>query len=173
MYQQTTFNSTNPHPIYGVINYTGYAEGWATYVEQQSFAWAGADENVARALKANQDFGLALSARVDMGVNYEGWTRTDTAEYLYQFGLDDEETVNGIFDYVVAEPATYLSYYIGAQEFWDLRQMAEENLGDQFDPVAYHEFILTLGPAPFDLIQEKLEAWIQEILDSNTTKKAA
>lgn len=173
LYQQTMFNSTNPHPIYGVISYKGYAEGWATYVEQQSFAWAGADENLARILKANQDFGLAISARVDMGVNYEGWTRTDTAEYLYQFGLDDEETVNNIFDYVVAEPAAYLSYYIGAHEFWDLRQLAEESLGKQFDPIKFHEFILSFGPAPFDLIEEHLNTWIQEQLSSDSANKAA
>ena len=164
LYQQTMFNSTNPHPIYGILDYTGYAEGWATYVEQQSYAWIGADEDLSRILKANQNFALGISARVDLGVNYEGWDRADTADYLSNFGISDEATVNDIFDYVVAEPATYLSYYIGAQEFWNLRQIAEENLGDQFDPVAYHEFILTLGPATFDLIQEKLEIWIQNQL---------
>ena len=164
LYQQTMFNSTNPHPIYGVLDYTGYAEGWATYVEQQSYAWIGADEDLSRILKANQNFALGISARVDLGVNYEGWDRADTADYLSNFGISDEATVNDIFDYVVAEPATYLSYYIGAQEFWELREMAEDSLGEQFDSVAYHEFILTLGPAPFELIQEKLEIWIQNQL---------
>ena len=34
-------------------------------------------------------------------------------------------------------------------------------MGADFDPVAFHEFILTTGPAPFDLIREQMEAWME------------
>ena len=83
------FNSTDPHPIRKLLNYSGYSEGWATYVEMQAFYWAGLEDTVARALSANQDFSLGVCARADMGVNYEGWTREETANYLNQFGMGE------------------------------------------------------------------------------------
>lgn len=162
LYQNTYFYNTNPHPIRKLIANTGYAEGWATYVEQLSYHYLTDDGNVANALAANQEFSLALSTRIDMGVNYQGWTRQDTLDYLNEFNIGDQETADAIFDAVVAEPGNYLSYYVGYLEFRELRKTAQKRLGDSFDPVAYHEFLLNLGPAPFDLIQERMESWIHE-----------
>ena len=162
LYEATWFNSTEPHPIRKLLNYSGYSEGWATYVEMRSFQWACEDETIARVLTANQDFSLGLCARVDMGVNYEGWNREDTLNYLNEFGMGTDETVDWIYEAVVAEPSNYLSYYIGYLEFEELRDAAQDALGDDFDPVSYHEFILTTGPAPFELILERLEGWIQD-----------
>ena len=169
LYETTWFNSTDPHPIRKLLNYSGYSEGWATYVEMQSFYWAGLDDTIAHALSANQDFSLGLCARVDMGVNYEGWTREETGDYMNQFGMGDEDTVNWLFEAVVAEPSNYLSYYIGYLEFEELCGLAEDTLGSDFDPVTFHEFILTTGPAPFHLIQERMEVW----MDSGSLDQAA
>lgn len=175
LYQNTYFYSTNPHPIRKLIANTGYAEGWATYVEQLSYQYLTDDINVANALAANQEFSLALSTRIDMGVNYEGWTRDDTLDYLNQFNIGDEDTADAIFDAVVAEPGNYLSYYVGYLEFQELRKTAQKRLGDSFDPVAYHEFLLNLGPAPFDLIRDRMESWIHDYsqLDRDRTPEAA
>lgn len=162
LYETTWFNSTDPHPIRKILSYTGYSEGWATYVEMQSFYWACDNEDIADVLRANQDFSLGICARVDMGVNYEGWSREDTKTYLDQYGMGSDETVDWIFEAVIAEPANYLSYYIGYLEFEELRQYAQTALDDQFDPVSFHELILTTGPAPFEQIQERLDAWIKE-----------
>ncbi len=167
LYESTWFNSTNPHPIRKLLNYSGYSEGWATYVEMRSFAWTGVSDSIAQALSANQDFSLGLCARVDMGVNYQGWTREETTEYMNQFGMGDEDTVTWLYEAVVAEPSNYLSYYIGYKEFKALRAEAEEALGTDFDPVSFHEFILTTGPAPFDLIREQMDVWISQVNDGN------
>ncbi len=167
LYESTWFNSTNPHPIRKLLNYSGYSEGWATYVEMRSFAWTGVSDSIAQALSANQDFSLGLCARVDMGVNYQGWNREETTEYMNQFGMGDEDTVTWLYEAVVAEPSNYLSYYIGYKEFEALRAEAEEALGTDFDPVSFHEFILTTGPAPFDLIREQMDVWISQVNDGN------
>ena len=115
---------------------------------------------MAAALAANQDFSLGICARADLGVNYEGWNREDAAQYLDQFAMGDEDTVDWLYEAVVAEPANYLSYYIGYKAFETLRNDAETALGGNFDPVEFHRFILTTGPAPFDLIEERMEEWL-------------
>lgn len=170
LYETTWFNSTDPHPIRKILSYSGYSEGWATYVEMQSFYWACDNEDIADVLRANQDFSLGICARADMGINYEGWSREDTKTYLDQYGMGSDETVDWIFEAVIAEPANYLSYYIGYLEFKQLRQYAQTALDDQFDPVSFHKLILTTGPAPFEQIQERVDTWIDE---SITDKKDA
>ena len=37
MYQFTYYLSTNPEPIRSLLNFNGYTEGWATYVEMMSY----------------------------------------------------------------------------------------------------------------------------------------
>ena len=106
-------------------------------------------------------FSLALCSYIDMGVNYEGWTRQDVQEYLEGLGLGDNDTTDFIFYTVVQEPANYLSYFIGYLEFVKLRDQAQETLGEQFSVKEFHNFILTVGPAPFDIIEEEMEAWMQ------------
>ena len=162
LYETTWFYSTDPHPIRKILSYSGYSEGWATYVEMLSYYWLcdEDDDLVALFMAADGDLSLGICARVDMGVNYEGWDRDDTAQFLDQFGLSDEETTDWLFETVVAEPASYLSYYIGYLEFEELREEAEETLGDDFDAVEFHTFILTTGAAPFDLIEEQMQLWM-------------
>lgn len=173
LYQNTYFNSTDPHPIRKVLGSLGYSEGWATYVEMLAYSWAVPDENVAQALRADRDFSLGLSTRIDMGVNYEGWTREDTQAYLEQFNLGDEDTANAVFEAVVAEPGNYLAYYIGYLEMMQLRETAQKSLGDSFDPVTFHKFILEIGPAPFDIIRSRMETWIRDYSHTEAETPAA
>ena len=39
MYQTVYFLSHNPHPLRSVLTFSGYSEGWATYVEMTSYAY--------------------------------------------------------------------------------------------------------------------------------------
>lgn len=61
-----------------ILNYSGFVEGWATYVEFQSYHYAGLDDDVATILELNQDATLSLYASTDIGIHYEGWTLEDT-----------------------------------------------------------------------------------------------
>ena len=73
------------------------------------------------------------------------------------FGFDDEEIANEIFKSMVEEPANYLSYFIGYMEFLELREEAEKLAGNNFSPKEFHDIILTLGPAPFDILSKHME----------------
>lgn len=159
LYQTTMFSSTNPHPLRQLLHYSGYVEGWATYVELQSYAWSGVNENMCDLLRANTDISLAICSRVDLGANYEGWTLTETEEYLAQFGFT-ADTAKSIFEAVITDPANYLSYYIGSVEFEELSTLAEDELDENFDPKEFHRFILETGPCQFDVLEKYLQIWI-------------
>lgn len=162
LYQMVYFNQQNPAAIRAALNFGGYSEGWATYVEYDSYSMIGINDKVASFLKHNGSVSLYLSARIDIGINYEGWDREKTYNYVKTyFGIDDTDAIDDIYNSIVEEPANYLKYAIGYLEFKNLREKAEKALDDKFSAKSYHEFILKTGPAPFYIIDKRLDKWIK------------
>lgn len=164
LYQTTYFAATNPDPIRSVLNFGGYDEGWATYVELQSYNMVDLGPHSASLRELNQintELSLAMSSRIDIGVNYEGWDKADTSDYLEQLGITDNDTITTIYHSVVEEPANYLKYYIGFLEFDRLRSKAQSKLDSSFSPKEFHETILNVGPAPFSIVEEAVDSYIR------------
>lgn len=156
------FNQQEPYPIRSLMNYGGYSEGWATYCEMYSYDISGLDENVAEFAKQYQILTLCLYAQMDIGVNYDGWDLDELKNFLANYGITDEKVAKSVYDLVIDDPANYLQYVIGYIEFATLRDTAEEKLGDKFNAKSFHKFLLDMGPAPFSLISEYMDAWMDE-----------
>lgn len=164
LYQQTYFLSTKPDKVRTVLNYDGYTEGWATYVEMLSYDWAYENPNMADFMRANQQLSLYLSARVDIGIHSEGWEKNDLQTYLKNNGFNDSsELVDSLYDIILQSPGNYLSYAVGGIMFDELRNKAEDTLDDKFDLKEFHKFILDIGPAPFDIIEEQMDIWMESL----------
>lgn len=162
LYQNIYFNTNNFEPVRKLLNYGGYSEGWATYVEMYSFHLANIDSNLASLLQLNNAVTLYLYANMDIGINYYGWTLEDTANYLADFGFDDADTVSEIYCAIISEPSNYLKYCIGYLEFMELKKTASETLGSSFNLKDFHQFILDTGPAPFYIIEKYMNVWMDE-----------
>lgn len=161
LYQSVYFRSTNPSPIRSLLNFSGYAEGWATYVEFYSYHLAGFTETESSFLDHSMAANMALYCRLDLGINYEGWTVAQTASYLQQFGITDKSTAQILFTTMVEEPALYPQYGIGYLEFMELKNKAEKTLGDSFNLKEFHKFVLDIGPAQFDIINSRMDNWLE------------
>ena len=163
LYQNIYTGSCDLPLVRNLFSFSGYSEGWATYVEYEySYKMSGAEEPLASLLAGNAGASLAISAYLDMKIHYDGWDREEVAEYLADWGIEDEETVDDLFELIVEEPANYLSYFIGYMEILELRETAEEALGDDFSAKEFHDFFLSFGPAPFYIIEDYMEEWITE-----------
>jgi len=55
-----------------------------------------------------------------------------------------------------------LAYKIGELKIQELRKRAEKQLGDQFDIRAFHDEMLSDGEVPLDVLQAKIDRWIEE-----------
>ena len=162
LYQSVYFRDLKPAPIRSLLNFGGYVEGWATYVEYYSYYLAGFDKNVAEFLEASMAANMALYCRLDMSIHYDGWSLADTANYLKSFGIKDNATVQLLYETMIEEPALYPQYGIGYLEFMELKETAEKTLGDKFVLKDFHEFLLNLGPAQFDIIGDRLAVWMKQ-----------
>lgn len=160
LYQITYFKNQEPDLIRNLLNFTGYDEGWATYVELYSYHLSGIDSDFATFLESNNELLLIIYARADIGIHYEGWTKEKAVSYVNQF-YNDQATAETIYESLLEEPAIYLPYAIGYLEIKTLREKAENTLGESFDLKDFHQFILDIGPAPFDIIEDRMEIWLK------------
>lgn len=157
--------STSEHGLSlarNLFSYSGYSEGWATYVEMYSYGISGLDEDVANILAWENGVNLGISAYIDMGIHYDGWDLDDVKDFLADFGIEDGETSKEIYELIVEEPSYYLTYFIGYLEFLELRDKAEDKLKEDFTLKDFHKFIIEIGPAPFYIIEDRMDDWIRE-----------
>lgn len=163
MYQHNYFCSLKPHYFRSILTNTGYSEGWAKYVELYSYDWSGLDENLAKLLKINDLFSIALPARIDLGVNYEGWSIQDTADYLTKFGINDDEIIKLYYDTIISSPGVFLPYYVGYLELESMKDTAKQALEDKFSIRDFHKFYLEIGPTYFNIMNDRLNGWLKKM----------
>lgn len=156
LYQTTYFADRNPALIRNLLNFGGYTEGWATYSEMLSYYYAPFSNEQATLMQKNSSIILGLYALADMGIHYEGWTLLDAISFFRSYGITDTDTIETIYDLIIADPANYLKYYIGYVEFLELKKDAIEKWGDDFTQKRFHTAVLNIGPAPFGLIHQNV-----------------
>ena len=111
-------------------------------------------KKLARLSRLNSQYSLALSCLIDIGVNYDGWSLEETQNYLSQYGISDTTAVENLYEYVISQPAEYLSYYIGYLEIEELKESMQKSLGKKFSLKEFHQLILTIGPCQFDVLKK-------------------
>ena len=154
LYQTTYYASRKHDLIRNLLNYGGYVEGWATYTEMMSYYYAPVSKEQATLMQKNTSIILGLYALADMGIHYEGWTLLDAVSFFRSYGITDTDTIEKIYDLIIADPANYLKYYIGYLEFLEMKKEALEAWGDDFSQKKFHKAVLDVGPAPFDIVRE-------------------
>lgn len=163
LYQTVMTYESGIEPVRSILNYSGFVEGWATYVEFQSYHYAGLDNDVATILELNQDATLSLYASTDIGIHYEGWTLEDTKKFWNNYGITNDDAIESIFELIVEEPTHYLKYYIGFLKFEELKKETSlKNIKDYNDK-SFHQAVLSIGPAPFDIVDKYLPAYYEYI----------
>lgn len=156
LYQTTYFASTDPDPIRTILTFTGYVEGWATYAEMCSYYISSLEKSYATLLQKNNSIILGLYATADIGIHYDGWSVADTLSFFSAYGISDEAIIEEIYTYIVGDPANYLSYYVGYLEMLELKKEAAQKQGDSFSQKEFHQRILEIGPAPFEVVRKYL-----------------
>ena len=162
LYQTVYSYDSGIEPIRSLLSYSGYAEGWATYVEYLSYTYADIDEDVASFLSHNESATLSLYASSDIGLHYYGWNLEDMTNFWKSYGITDESVIKSIMDYILSEPGTYLSYYVGYIQFLELKEYTEELYGEDFSLKEFHKAVLEIGPAPFHIIEKYIPEYYKK-----------
>ena len=172
MYQTVYYLQQSPHPIRSAMSHKGYVEGWATYVEMQSYAFSVLDDDRAGLMRYSNFFDLLIYARIDLGVNALGWELEHVAAFLGNMGIEGRDTIESIYNVVAGDPLLYLPYCLGYLEILSLLDKSVKALKDDFDLMEFHRFFLDFGPAPFPIIRDHMQDWI-ETQSTNALRPAA
>ena len=154
LYQTTYYAAQNPNPLRSLFNFKGYVEGWATYAEMCSYYLSSLDKSQASFLQKNSSLILGLYAYADIGIHYIGWDLDRTEEFFKTYGIVDKTVISEIYQYILGDPANYLSYYVGYLEILDLKQQTMAQEGENFSQKDFHQKVLDVGPAPFDIVSK-------------------
>ena len=157
LYQTVYFSASEPDPIRSILDFGGYVEGWATYAEMMSYYLAPLPKTEASLLQKNSSVILGLYALADMGIHYDGWSVTDTVRFFSDYGINDANAVQSVYELIIGSPGNYLKYYIGYLKFYELKKEMADALGNQFSQKEFHRAVLDVGPAPFEIVYDEVE----------------
>ena len=147
---------------------SAFGEGWALYAEK-----LGVEMGIYET--PYQDFGRltyemwrACRLVIDTGVHTQGWTRDQALTYLSENTALSIHEVTTEVDRYISWPGQALSYKLGEYTIVQLRAQAEEELGADFDVREFHDYILSLGSVPLEILKEEVGRWIAEMSAANS-----
>jgi uncharacterized protein (DUF885 family) len=103
---------------------------------------------------------------VDTGLHYKQWTREQAVAYLVANTPNAEYDCQRAIERYIAMPGQATAYMIGKLRIVELREMAEDALGEAFDIRAFHDTVLGSGAVPLDQLEMNVQALIQRTLAS-------
>lgn len=164
MYQHTYFIQQNLPTARYLIDYNGYSEGWATYVENNAWQYADVDEeqkDLLHLISLNSQYSKCIIGLFDIKIHYDGITFEEFVQEMKTAGFDlEEDTLKEQWYLNLETPTNYLQYYVTGFKYQDLQDDAKKELGDKYNSVKFNDALLKNGPAPFSIIEKEVNAYI-------------
>ena len=163
LYQTVSFERQNPSGIRNLLDTSGFAEGWATYVEPFAYEYAAdyildsSASDLAHLAWLNRSINLCMYSLLDIEIHYNGWNQAEAASFLKAFGIEDSTVISEIYQYILETPGNYLKYYWGYLSLLDLRTAEQKRLGQDFDMKDFHRRVLKIGGVQFPVLEKYID----------------
>ena len=145
--------------------YSGYGEGWALYCESLGKELGLYDDPYQYFGMLGAEMHRAIRLVVDTGIHSKGWTREEAIQYSLDNEAESEAGIISEIERYMAMPAQALSYKIGQLKIKELRSLAQQKLGNNFNISEFHNKILESGCIPLALLENKINNWINSKLN--------
>lgn len=138
---------------------SGFSEGYATYVENQSLKFLDLDPKTVNMYVYNDLLNNYYVLLMDIAVNYEGMSKE---EFTAHFDMFDSSALEGIYDQLADNPGVFMSYYYGYYQISELRKEAKDKLEKDFDDVKFNDALLQSGSVNFDIVKRNIDTYMKE-----------
>lgn len=152
---------TDLHPISRYFYLSGFGEGWGLYAERLADEMGLYGSDLDRLGMLSNEAMRAARLVVDSGMHGLGWSRERALDYLDAHTATNRELNAAEIDRYIAVPGQATSYMLGAIEIRRLRELAERELGEDFDIRAFHDLVLEDGAIPLSRLAARVEDWIE------------
>lgn len=151
--------------------FNAYSEGWGLYAEKLGKEVGFYQDPVSDYGRLNGERFRAVRLVVDTGIHAKGWTREQVVEYMRKNDTA-EPLIQTEVDRYIAMPGQACGYKLGQLKIAELRVRAEKELGPKFDIRTFHDEILNGGSIPLDMLDHRMESWIQAQRSSGSVATA-
>jgi uncharacterized protein (DUF885 family) len=146
-----------------LIPFSSYSEGWALYAERVAWEMGLLEDPYDNIGRLQAELFRAVRLVVDTGIHKMRWSREEANAYmLANTGMAESDVIAEIERYFVM-PGQATSYKVGMMKIMELREFAENELGDRFDIREFHEVVLTNGSMPLDILEELVREYIASV----------
>ncbi len=143
-------------------NITAFAEGWALYTEYLAIEMGIYETPYEDFGRLTYEMWRACRLVVDTGLHYFGWSQEEAEACLLENSALSTHNVRTEVERYISWPGQALAYKTGELLIRELREQAEDVLGEDFDLRGFHDHILAQGAMPLSALEERMQDWIEE-----------
>ncbi|WP_425477615.1 DUF885 domain-containing protein [Alkalisalibacterium limincola] len=139
---------------------TAFIEGWGLYAESLGEELGVYQDPLMLFGALEYELWRSIRLVVDTGLHAKGWSRQDVLDYMYANSPVQPTRAVSEAERFMAIPGQALAYKIGELRIRELRDLAEAELGEDFDVRGFHREVLKDGSVPLDVLETKIRRWI-------------
>jgi uncharacterized protein (DUF885 family) len=141
---------------------TAFIEGWALYAERLGLECGFYTDPYSDFGRLSMEMWRACRLVVDTGIHWLDWSRPKAIAFMQENSAQSLHNIEAEVDRYISWPGQALAYKIGELKIRELRDEAEEELGDRFDVRAFHDAVLGGGAVPLTTLEANIKEWIEE-----------
>lgn len=141
---------------------TAFTEGWGLYAEflgEEMGFYRTPHERFGR---LSYEMWRACRLVADTGLHWLGWTTEQARACFRDNSALAPHNIETELQRYIGWPGQATAYKIGEIRLRAIRSRAEAALGPRFDVRKFHDALLVEGPLPLDLLDARMDAWIQQ-----------
>ena len=144
---------------------SAYGEGWGLYTEYLAEEMGLYTTPYEQFGKLTYEMWRACRLVVDTGIHALGWSKEMVLDYMSSNTALSLHEINTETDRYISWPGHALSYKIGELKIRELRSLAEDKLGSNFNIRDFHEIILSEGTVTLAILESRVLNYIQKTKD--------
>ncbi len=148
-YLEGAHSARHPSILRAALRSGPFVEGWAVYTERV-LADAGYLDNdpLFRLMQLKFYARTVGNAILDQGIHVENWDKAKAMDLMVRRTFQQQSEAEGKWVRAQLSSGQLATYFVGAQEHFDMRRAAEEKKGEGFDMKRYHDAVLATGAPP-------------------------
>jgi uncharacterized protein (DUF885 family) len=154
-------------------DYTAYVEGWGLYCEYIPKEYGFYKDPYSDFGRLSMELFRACRLVVDVGIHSKKWTRQQGIDYYLANTPTPEGECISMVERHIVWPGQATAYKVGQMKLLSLLRSSREKLGDKFDIRQFHDVVLGSGAVPLNVLEENVDAWVDNKLGGGAPTTAA
>ena len=145
---------------------TAFGEGWGLYAEKLAGEADFYRTPYERFGQLSYEMWRACRLVADTGLHHYGWNREQAETCFNENTALAPLNIQTEVTRYIGWPGQATAYKVGELKILELRAMAKDALGEDFDIRDFHDVLLGAGAMPLDALDARLKAWVEEQLEA-------